>query len=64
MVLLDYRGGFSMAKNKHLKNTLIHDDGTAYNLKTTQATIFIALCRILSVLLIILGAAAFYYGNF
>ena len=53
-----------MAKNKHLKNTLIHDDGTAYNLKTTQATIFIALCRILSVLLIILGAAAFYYGNF
>jgi len=64
MVLLTYRGGFQMKKDSKLANKLIDDSGVNHDIKTTQSTVFVALCRIVSVLLIILGVVAFYVGNF
>ena len=49
---------------KNNKNVLINDDGTIVDNKSTQALIFVILCRILTVCLALLGVAAFIKGNF
>lgn len=52
-----------MASEKDLKNGLIDDTGMHSNLKETQTTIFVIACRIMSVILILLGVMALYIGN-
>ena len=53
-----------MKKDSDLTNKLIDDSGVNHDIKTTQSTVFVALCRILSVILIVLGVVAFYKGYF
>ena len=53
-----------MKKDSELANKLIDDSGVNHDIRTTQSTVFVALCRIVSVLLIILGVVAFYVGSF
>lgn len=49
---------------KHDKNIeLVDDSGVHEDLRVKQITIFVALCRIVTVILIILGVATLVYGN-
>lgn len=44
-------------------NMLITDDGTYVNKKDTHSMMFVALCRVLTFALIVLGLIAFITGN-
>jgi hypothetical protein len=52
-----------MQKNSH-KDMLISDSGVTKTNKTLHISLFVFLCRALSVILAILGALALYKGNF
>ena len=47
-------------KKRHL---LIDDTGVHENAKPTQITVFVVACRIMTCILLILGAMALIYGN-
>lgn len=46
------------------KDIYISDDGVIKTNKTKQTNFFVALCRILTIIMAILGIAAFISGNF
>ena len=52
-----------MARNKEPKDHLITDEGVIKNVKTTQATVFVVFCRILTIVMAILGIVALIVGN-
>ena len=52
-----------MAGKKDTSNHLIGDEGIYVDSKQKRVTAFVILCRITTVILIILGAAALIVGN-
>lgn len=52
-----------MTNKNNSKNNLIDDAGVHENVKIKHVTIFVTLCRILTVVLIVLGVAALVVGN-
>ena len=52
-----------MAENKSSGSNLIYDSGVYDNPQEKNSRIFVFLCRVISVILIILGAAALIVGN-
>ncbi len=52
-----------MADKKGTSNHLIGDEGIYVDSKPRHVTAFIIMCRIMTVILIILGAAALISGN-
>ena len=50
--------------NKKGDDLLISDSGVSVDKNRKRATIFVISCRILSVILVVLGIAAFIEGNF
>jgi|UPI00055BC448 hypothetical protein len=55
--------GFNMGRDKE-KDILISDTGIKTSRKGLYSSIFVTICRILSVVLVILGVLAFVTGNF
>lgn len=52
-----------MTDEKNSKNHLIDDSGIHKDLKPKQVTVFVTLCRIVTVVLIVLGALALFVGS-
>ncbi|MCR5417127.1 MAG: hypothetical protein K6E79_10050 [Pseudobutyrivibrio sp.] len=53
-----------MKKKIETFHTIIDDSGEHKNYKEINAAIFVSLCRIVTVILIVLGVMAFIKGNF
>ncbi len=51
-----------MTDEKNSKNHLIDDSGIHKDLKPKQVTIFVTLCRLVTLVLIVLGALALITG--
>lgn len=51
-------------KKNHNKDVYISDEGVYHSNKSKQTFVFVLLCRILSIVMAILGLAAFVSGNF
>lgn len=50
--------------NKKNEDVFISDSGVIVDKNRRRAAIFVLSCRVLSIILIILGIAAFFEGNF
>lgn len=53
----------TMTDEKNSKNHLIDDSGIHKDFKPKQITIFVTLCRLVTVVLIVLGALALFVGS-
>ena len=53
----------SEMKNDNLSAHLIDDTGVHKSNKKVHVTVFVVLCRIVTLILIVLGAAALFIGN-
>ncbi len=51
-----------MARRKN-DNKLFDDTGIHVNVRDKHITVFVALCRVMTVILIVLGTIALIYGN-
>ena len=50
-------------KNTDVESHLIDDSGVHKNIKTAQITFFVAICRVMTIIMVILGVAALIAAN-